>query len=129
MNPLRIALVVITLLGLQACCFPSPSSAEGAERARQLTSVQLQAIYERMESHNNEVIFWGSKMEPLPEEFSRLGAIHGDVGHLNRLVFGGCMDDKAVLSFKGLWGEQPREIWLIPGEREEMELLWTYSVE
>ena len=77
-----------------------------------------------MEGFADQQIEWGNGGEPLPEEFARVGALYGDVGHLDRLVFGGCVDDKAALSFEGLRGRGTRLIRLIPGERKEPEILW-----
>ena len=93
----RLALAIAVAAHLSACCFPS--SEKGAERARNLSQSELKGLYTLMEGFADQHIEWGNGGEPLPEEFARVGALYGDVGHLDRLVFGGCVDDKAALSF------------------------------
>ncbi len=114
-------LIALTVAAVQGCC--SPSSSVGAARARSLTSPQLGAMYSQMERLKDQDIDWGER-NPLPREFSEAGALYGDVGHLDRLVFGGCMDDKAALVFDGLRANGPRQVRLIPGENQRDEVLW-----
>lgn len=71
---------------------------------------------------------WHIDDSSLPPEFARVDAVYGDVGHLNRLVFGGCFDDKAALVFDGLDGTSPRQIRLIPSERQRDEVVWRASL-
>ena len=122
MNLVSRVLVLAAVLSVQGCC--STSSDAGAARARQLTQTELGTLYEQMEGYSEKQVRWGAGGEPLPQEFADAGAKNGDVGHLDRLVFGGCMDDKAVLHFEGLRGTEPRQIVLIPGERLPIEVLW-----
>lgn len=123
MRTLAIVLLsTLMALTLVACC--SPSSEVGAERARSLSQADLQELYVFMERHKDQYMEWGNGGEPLPPNLERAGVLYGDVGHLDRLVFGGCVDDKASLSFEGLRGLGHRQIRLILGERKAEEILW-----
>jgi hypothetical protein len=121
----KVVVVLVLTCLLQACC-PYPSSAEGAAKARALTKDQLRLLYKEMETFHKKgkLIEWGDKMSPIPERFAHVGAYYGDVGHLDRLVFGGCVDDKASLIFEGLNGYGTRRIRLMPGETIPDEVLW-----
>lgn len=125
----RILLIALLIASLQGCCHPS--SASGAAKARALTQKQLEMLYTQMERYKDEHTFivWGEGFIPLPGEFAQAGALHGEAGGLNRLVFGGCRDDKASLFFSGLRGNGPKEIVLIPGEWQDAEVLWRASGE
>ena len=92
--------------------------------ARALSQSDLSAMYAKMESYGGAFIVWDERGEPLPAEFAHAGALHGDVGRLNRIVLGGCYDDKAALYFRGLDGSESKEIVLLPGERLQSEVLW-----
>lgn len=126
----RAALLTLAILGLQGCCFPT--SGQGAAKARSLSQEQLETLYTQMEKYQAEAerddgdgsIRWGEFNQPMPEEFARAGAIWGEVRRDGRLMFGGCWDDKAVLIFDGLGSAGPKEIWLVPGELLEPEVLW-----
>jgi len=109
-------------VALAGCC--SPSSEVGAEKARSLSQIELQELYMFMSQYKDQYIEWGNGGEPLPPNLERAGVLYGDVGHLDRLVYGGCVDDKASLSFEGLRGRGIRRILLIPGERKAPEILW-----
>jgi hypothetical protein len=121
----RFFAVVVMTCFLLGCC-PNPSSKDGAAKARALTKSQLHALYTDMQRFNQKgkYIVWGGERSPIPNEFARVGAVSGDVGHLNRLIFGGCMDDKASLIFDGLNGTGPKRIRLFPGEMIPDEVLW-----
>lgn len=118
-------LLGVMALVAQGCC--SPSSDVGAATARKLSQAELRSLYEQMEQYKGEYVAWGEPFSPLPEEFAKVGALYGDVGRLDRLVLGGCMDDKASLFFDGLHGNGQRQILLLPGERMEQEVLWRDS--
>jgi len=125
---LSCSLLVALLCFTQGCC--DSSSETGAARARQLSPAQLRALYTQMEEMHRalrpgEIVEWTPGERPLPEPFAQTGALFGDVGHLDRLVYGGCMDDKAFLHFEGLDGRCPRRIRQFPGERIPSEVVWS----
>jgi hypothetical protein len=135
-RPARLLFIFLLIATLPGCCCPSSST--GAAKARALTQEQLATLYARMESHTTRLgdfegrgIDWGSgkSAAPLPEEFARAGAVSGNVGRFNWLIFGGCMDDKAILSFHGLREDGPKQIELMPGERQAPEVLWRAAEE
>ncbi|HET7844810.1 MAG TPA: hypothetical protein VFL14_11710 [Xanthomonadales bacterium] len=126
----------VLLLPLAGCspvwlsCF-FPSSDDGAARIRAIPKEELPRLYAHMQAEHDELSEggyrrWGRTRgaRPVPDYFARLGVQHGEVGLRNRLVFGGCMDDKAMLHFEGLEREGRRRIVFGPGEFEPSEVLW-----
>jgi hypothetical protein len=119
--PKLIGIVMVMLIA--SCC--GRTSAEGTVAVRKLSMREIASLYERMASYNQTPVLWGKGGEPLPIEFVQAGAIQGEVGRVNQLVFGGCMDDKTVLLFEGLGEDAPGQVVLIAGEGSRPEILWT----
>ena len=120
--------VSMWVLALALCACEQFSSAPGNRQARALSKEALTELYHCMDTLQQKLpkgrgMFNGDSAR-LPQCVRSLDAVFVEIGHLDRIVLSGGFDDKAALMFEGLSRPRKPQIWLVPGDTGERELLW-----